>query len=199
MDLILMRHPPPDVSPALCYGRTDLALDRTRFDATLASMRSRLASLLGVRAPVALHSSPLQRARRAADALALTFGLPVREDARLAEMDFGAWEMQPWDDIARHDLDAWARDVAGFRPPGGESARDVVLRMDAWLRTLGDAACAPGDVHVVVAHAGPIRLHTATALGLPMTACLSWTLDFGGLCHLRLADDGQVRLVRWNG
>lgn len=203
MDLILVRHPPPDVASNVCYGRTDLPVDASRFDATVASMQARLVALLDGRTPVALHSSPLQRARRAADVLAASFGLPVTQDTRLAEMDFGAWEMQSWDAIGRHDLDAWANDVAGFSPPGGESARDIAVRVDAWARGLRegrtDGRAAKDAVHVAVAHAGPIRLHTATALRLPTTACLSWTLDFGGICRLHIADDGQARLIRWNG
>lgn len=198
MDLILLRHPPPDVSAALCYGRTDLAVDAARFDATVASMRARLVHLLDGRTPTAIHSSTLQRARKAADVLATAFGVGVTEDERLAEMDFGAWEMQPWSGIDRHDLDAWARDVAGFAAPGGESARDVVLRMDAWASELRRSACGSDAVHVAVTHAGPIRLHAATALRLPTTACLSWTLDFGAICQLHVADDGYARLIRWN-
>ncbi|VVE39422.1 Glucosyl-3-phosphoglycerate phosphatase [Pandoraea aquatica] len=198
-----MRHPPPDVAPNVCYGRTDLPVDASRFDATVASMQARLITLLDGRMPVAIHSSPLQRARRAADVLAASLELPVTQDARLAEMDFGAWEMQSWDAIDRHDLDAWAKDVSGFSPPGGESARDLAVRVDAWARgLLGDGVdeqAARDAVYVAVAHAGPIRLHTATALRLPTTACLSWALDFGGICHLRIADDGQARLMRWNG
>ncbi|WP_150585196.1 histidine phosphatase family protein [Pandoraea communis] len=201
MDLILMRHPPPDIASGLCYGRTDLPVDALRFDAAVAAMYARLATLLDGRTPAAIHSSPLQRARRAAEVLATSLELRVKEDARLAEMDFGAWEMQPWDAIDRNDLDAWARNVSEFAPPGGESARDIVSRMDAWVRGLRDAAGAMHGVHVAVAHAGPIRLHTASALRLPTTACLSWSLDFGGLCHLRLADDADdspARLIRWN-
>ncbi|AVF39920.1 histidine phosphatase family protein [Pandoraea apista] len=198
MDLILMRHPPPHIVSGLCYGRTDLPVDAARFDAAVAAMQARLVTLLDGRTPVAIHSSPLQRARRAAEALATPFGLRVTEDERLAEMDFGTWEMRPWEAIDRQALDAWARDVTGFAPPGGECARDIVRRMDAWARDLGHMASAADAVHVVVAHAGPIRLHTATALRMPTAACLSWSLDFGGLCHLHLDGDGNARLIRWN-
>lgn len=192
-----MRHPPPGVAPNLCYGRTDLDVDASRFDAVVAAMQSRLRTLLDGRRPAAIHSSPLQRARRAADVIAASFDLPVTEDARLAEMDFGVWEMQPWEAIDRNDLEDWARNVATFSPPGGESARDIVLRVDGWARALLRTA-GNDDVHVAVAHAGPIRLHVATALRLPTTACLPWTLDFGGICHLRIGHDGHARLIRWN-
>nr|WP_241014159.1 histidine phosphatase family protein [Pandoraea nosoerga] len=210
--MILMRHPPPSVAPNVCYGRTDLDVDPSRFDAAVASMQARLTALLDGRRPTAVHSSPLRRARRAAEGIAASFALPVTEDARLAEMHFGAWEMQPWAAIDRNALEDWARNVATFAPPGGESARDVVLRMDAWARAIArtaSAASAMGAmsamsvvsdeaVHVAVTHAGPIRLHVATALQMPSTACLPWTLDFGGICHLHVARDGRARLIHWN-
>ncbi|MGC7406642.1 alpha-ribazole phosphatase family protein [Pandoraea pneumonica] len=201
MDLILLRHPPPDVAPGVCYGQTDLPVDASTFDATTAAMRQTLATLLGGRVPVAVHSSPLQRARKAAQAIAESFGMPVTEDDRLSEMHFGEWEMQPWDAIDRAQLDAWANDVAGFAPPGGESAHEVARRMAAWAKTalVAKSADATREVHVAVSHAGPIRLHTAAALGLPPTTCLSWALDFGALCALRFSDHGQARLMRWNG
>ena len=51
----------------------------------------------------------------------------MRFDARLAELDFGHWEMQSWDGIPRAEVDAWAADVAHYRPGGGESVagRDI--------------------------------------------------------------------------
>ncbi|MFJ2992782.1 alpha-ribazole phosphatase family protein [Pandoraea sp. NPDC087047] len=198
MDLILMRHPPPEVATNVCYGRTDIAPLAAGFDVALAAMHARLGRVLGERKPTVIHSSPLRRARVAATVMADRFGVPLQVDERLAEMNFGDWELRAWDDIDRSALDAWAQDVAGFSPPGGESARDVALRMEAWAQALRAQASRSDDVHVVVAHAGPIRLRTATALGLPTTACLSWALDFGGLCHLHIADDGQTRLIRWN-
>jgi alpha-ribazole phosphatase len=192
MDLILMRHPPPEVAAQVCYGRTDLPVDERRFDGAVAAMQDRLMAVLDARIPCVVHSSPLQRAWRAADVLAASLGVPVRQDARLSEMHFGAWEMQSWNAIDRNDLDAWADNVPGFSPPGGESARDIAVRMNAWASEL------QGELHVAIAHAGPIRLHVATALRLPTTACLTWALDFGRLCHLHIPDDGRARLVRWN-
>ncbi|VVE57232.1 Phosphoserine phosphatase 1 [Pandoraea anhela] len=192
-----MRHPPPDVASDVCYGRADVPPVEARLLPEIRGMVSRLHDVLEGRRPTAIHSSPLQRARRAAQAMAGELGLSLQIDARLAEMDFGAWEMRRWDDIDRTALDAWAADVCGFTPPGGECARDVLRRMDAWARALRSSA-THDDVHLVVAHAGPIRLHTATALRLPTTACLAWTLDFGHLCHLRIAGDGRARLIRWN-
>ena len=87
----------------------------------------------------------------------------MRFDARLAELDFGQWEMRPWDAIVRAEIDAWAADVAVYRPGGGESVIDMAQRIcgfyDELLReNLPTAA--------VVCHAGAIRLLAARARGL---------------------------------
>ena len=65
-------------------------------------------------------SSPAVRCRGLAEAIAAVLRVPLREDQRLWELDFGAWEGRPWETIAREDLDRWALDPLGFAPPGGD-------------------------------------------------------------------------------
>ena len=112
MRLSLIRHPKALVAAGICYGRSDVDVD--------AQEVTRLLPLLQ---PLcvghgALFSSPLQRCLRLADLL----GLAVQRDDRLREIDFGAWEMQPWNQIARAEIDAWAADVVHY-PVGGHKAR----------------------------------------------------------------------------
>ena len=70
-------------------------------------------------------------------------------------MDFGAWEGRAWDAIARTELDAWAADIAGYAPPGGESPLAVQRRALDFVTGL-DVPEA-----VVVTHAGVIRMLVA--------------------------------------
>ena len=116
MRLHLIRHPKPSIEPGICYGQLDiLAKIET---AELACLRAELPPGLP------LWSSPLQRCRQLAEQL---HPQPII-DARLAEMSFGDWEGRSWDAIPRHELDAWAADVTGYTPPGGESPRTLQLR-----------------------------------------------------------------------
>ena len=88
MRLYLIRHPAPLVAPGLCYGSTDLAV--------LPAQQERVAAQLAKVLPLGLvlYSSPLQRCAGLAQALAQRLGGgPVRYDARLAELDFGQWEI----------------------------------------------------------------------------------------------------------
>ena len=117
--IALVRHPPPHVAAGICYGSTDLGLADP---ASVASLAVRLRALPGT-----LWTSPLRRCRSVADAVG-----PNLVEARLRELDFGAWEGLAWSDIPRAALDAWAADplkcgAAGRRARGG--ARDTCDRV----------------------------------------------------------------------
>ncbi|HRE18620.1 MAG TPA: histidine phosphatase family protein, partial [Rhodocyclaceae bacterium] len=132
-----------------------------------------------------LWSSPLQRARVLAEALH-----PAPQfDPRLAEMDFGTWEGQAWDAIGPRALDAWAADIAGFRPPQGESGYEVQARALAWLAERSEAEL------VVVTHAGIKRALLAHWLALPPARWLELRFAFGAVSSVRV-DGDRVEMLR---
>lgn len=149
MILHLIRHPKPVVEPGICYGRLDVAAENAP------AVAERLRGELPPGLPV--WSSPLRRCR----ALAECLDPAPRIDERLVEMDFGDWEGRHWDDVPRAELDAWAADVAGYAPPGGESPLALQRRALAFVASL-DVPEA-----VVVTHAGVIRTLLAHWRGLP--------------------------------
>ena len=115
-----------------------------------------LADDVAPRAPAAIWSSQLVRARETAQIVAEAVGLPVHVDARLAESHRGDWEGRLVDDIAREDPGGWAawrRAGAGFRFPGGESLAEHQARV---LDVLADVAGGPLPA-LVVCHGGTIR------------------------------------------
>ncbi|MBU0753449.1 MAG: alpha-ribazole phosphatase family protein [Gammaproteobacteria bacterium] len=171
MRLFLIRHPAPDVAPGTCYGRTDLPLAE---DA--ATVVASLAPLLPAATP--LFSSPLIRCRRLAE---LLHPAPHFDD-RLRELDFGTWEMQPWDGIDRAALDAWAANPLHFAPPGGEAVEGLRLRVRAFLDELaGDA--------ILVAHAGVMKLCAAELAGVAPDQWFSMRFDYGSAS---LIEDGRL-------
>lgn len=149
MRLFLIRHPKPEIDQGICYGRYDCpCIDPS-------SVAVALSPLLPKDAPV--WSSPLLRCCQLAKCLRHDAVL----DQRLAELHFGNWEGRRWDDIPRAELDAWAADVAGYAPPGGESPRDLQRRALDFVASL-DVPEA-----VIVTHAGVIRTLLAHWQGLP--------------------------------
>lgn len=152
MQLHLIRHPQPAIEPGVCYGHSDLALMPNAGAPVLAALLRRLPQGIPV------FSSPLQRCTALAVPLARALrSAAPHEDARLMEMDFGAWEMQPWDVIARADIDAWAANLVGYRPGGGESLEAMAARIIAFLREL-PALLGQARQAVIVCHAGSMRM-----------------------------------------
>jgi len=153
MQLVLVRHPQPEVSPGICYGRSDMPAS----PAAIAQVASRLREA-GLPGTLPVYASPLMRCAELARALAPSNSF----DARLAEMDFGAWEMRPWDAIPRDEVDAWAADLLHFRPGGGENVLDVARRVAAFRDALRHTG-HPGAL--VICHAGTMRLLSALHAG----------------------------------
>ena len=122
MRVFLIRHPPPAVAAGTCYGASDVDLAGDALDCA-AHLRNRLP------AHIPLYSSPLLRCRKLAEAL---HDAP-KCDARLREMDFGAWELRPWNEIPRAQIDAWAAAPMTYVPPGGESVVALRARVAAFL------------------------------------------------------------------
>ncbi|WP_308923986.1 histidine phosphatase family protein [Janthinobacterium sp. J1-1] len=160
MKLILVRHPAPDVASGICYGSSDVAVAPHILAAARASLRGSLPTHLP------MYTSPLSRCA----ALASTLAGDLRasrftHDARLMEMDFGSWELRAWHDIARGEIDAWAFDLAHYRPGGGENVLAMATRVAAFL---DDLLREQHAAVIVICHAGTIRLLSALQAGLPL-------------------------------
>lgn len=172
MILHLIRHPEPMIEPGICYGRLDILAKNVKPAA------ERLRAELPPGLP--LWSSPLRRCRELAEQL---HPAPVI-DARLAEMDFGQWEGRAWDAIPRAELDAWAADIAGYAPPGGESPRRMQRRV---LDFVGELSVPEA---VLVTHAGVIRLLWAAQFGLPAEQWLEQPVAYATRLILDLGRPG---------
>jgi alpha-ribazole phosphatase len=89
-------------------------------------------------------TSPLRRAADVGRQLA-RWGWEHRIDARVSELDFGAWDGRLWSEIGAAAVDAWCADFARHAPGGGEPVEQLLQRCAAFLR---EPPCC------VVAHAG---------------------------------------------
>ena len=156
--LWLVRHARPRVASGVCYGALDVPADA---QATQDCAQA-LADVLPV--GIAIRTSPLQRCEQLTLVLRglrpdLTHN--HRVDARLAEMDFGHWEGQRWDAIARAELDGWTESFATWRCGGAECVQGFMARVGAvWDETL-----ALNQPCVWITHAGVIRAATLLAQG----------------------------------
>lgn len=151
--LALLRHGPTTWNEAgRIQGSSDIALSETG-----------RTTLRGLALPApwndcALWSSPLGRASETAR---LVSGREPKIAEALREMNWGEWEGKRGEDLLadpdsgfRH-IEDWGWD---YRPPGGESPRDVRNRLLPWLADQREDA-------VLVCHIGIMRVLLAIAQG----------------------------------
>ncbi|RQU78433.1 alpha-ribazole phosphatase [Burkholderia cenocepacia] len=193
MDVVLIRHPAVGIEPGVCYGRSDVPLAESA-DGGAQAVRMHLAEL-SAPSPEQVRTSPLTRCASVAERLARSFDVPLLGDDDWQEMDFGAWEMQRWDDIDRAALDAWAADLMHACAHGGES----VARFVARVARQADAVAAFDGPQWVVTHAGVIRAFASHVLRVPLDTLLSRPVPTGGAVWLRR--EGAARtweVVHWD-
>ena len=143
--------------------------------------------------PVAVQSSPLDRARATAEPIAQAFGLPVAVAPALNEIDYGAWTGRT---LAELDPDPlwrrWNHFRGGTRPPGGESMTEVQHR--AWAHALALRDRHPDATLLLVSHGDVIRALLLQALGMPLELIFRLDVAPGSLSALEL-DDWGARLA----
>lgn len=160
MRLYLVRHPEPVVASDTCYGSSDVDVLPVQHE----RVRTALLGMLPKEAVV--YSSPLRRCADLARKLSPSFDCHEAVfDPRLAEMHFGDWELRPWTEIPRTEVEAWVKDVVGYRPGGGESVLQIAERVKAFHDELLQQE---HQTAIVICHAGTIRMLLACQRGLPI-------------------------------
>jgi alpha-ribazole phosphatase len=201
MKLYLVRHAKPLVEAGICYGASDVPCSEAAMNVAAMELLKTWPKTLTKGLPIV--SSPLSRCERLSQILCwLDPDFVYKTDARLAEMNFGAWEMQPWAKIATDELSAWTDAFASYCCGGsGESCGQFIQRVARCLY----ASLSCGEDQIWITHAGVIR--ALQWLGLQrfelFTALVSPTDPAPDLGPLRAADwpAGEVAYLQvqcWN-
>ncbi|MDT8451650.1 MAG: alpha-ribazole phosphatase family protein [Gammaproteobacteria bacterium] len=138
-------------------------------------------------------SSPLARCAAFAGEYAGRHSIPQTFDARLMEMNFGAWEGRCAADLMETDTDAltlfWENPMENT-PPGGEPLALFQARvLDAWH----DIVMAhEGRRILVVTHGGVIRALLCHVLDQPLAQLQSFEVNHGGLYRVQAGDAGKI-------
>jgi len=154
-------------------------------------------------APVSrVLSSPMNRARETAEAIAARLKLPIETDARLKEIDFGQWEGLTGHEIAEQFGDAIHRWRFGeIAAPGGESIPRVGLRLDGLVRELAwehAEKCRAGDdthrSYVLASHAVAIKSIVGLSMHMETRSWGSiWPQPASiSVLELRVMADGEI-------
>jgi probable phosphoglycerate mutase len=158
---LLVRHATCDAVGSRIAGRAPGEHLNDEGRAQAARLAERLAGIT----IEALYSSPLERARETAQAVAAKLGVDVRISDALTEIDFGEWTGASLD--ALHADPQWRR-FNSFRSgtpiPGGESMLDAQARGVAELHRL---RCGhPDGTVVLVSHGDVIKAMIAYHAGI---------------------------------
>lgn len=149
-------------------GRTqDTPLTRVGF-AQADAMGAALATYLGTKQSLQMYCSPSGRALQTLAIAAEHIGADWHEathDARLQEIDVGAWGGRTYAEIIAEQGEIMDREASLFsvRPPGGEWYDDIAARLSSWIdETRGDR----GD-RLVIMHGMSSCILRGILLGLP--------------------------------
>lgn len=162
--LLAWRHPKARGAAGRCIGQTDLAVDARKAKRLAHRIRT-LARHEGL--PRAVTVSSLRRAGDVGRWLA-RWGWQVQVDARLNELDFGAWDGRPWSDIAWSEVQTWQDDLLHHAPGGGESLAALAARVRSFL-----TEPTPG-VRLVVTHGGWLNAWLHVPAGAHTLAATDW-------------------------
>lgn len=192
MSLFLLRHGEINPGPERRFvGQTDLPL--TDKGVHQAKWWGRRLKDTGVGAIVA---SDLVRCRMTAEIIAKATGLPLQLMAQLREIDLGDWENRTMESVRKNEPERWAargNDLAGFRPPGGESFADLADRV---VPVFSQIAEQDGS-RLIVTHAGVIRVLLCRILGLPLDRLFRFDLNYGSLSII-IRSQGTLKLSAFN-
>jgi len=148
MILTAIRHTSVDVLSGICYGISDVPL-AISFQEEAAQIQAQLDDRQFDR----IYSSPLKRCTQLASELFQEEKITL--DDRLRELNFGDWEMQPWDSIFNSpEGKSWFQDYAHASCPNGESFAELVARVKSFLDEL---KANENEQIAIITHAGVIR------------------------------------------
>lgn len=176
MEIFLIRHTQPAIKKGICYGQTDLGLANS-FEKELGLIKESIPQDINFKS---VFSSPLKRCKELAIRL---FGNHIKEDQRLMELNFGDWEMKPWNEIPEEELNPWMSDFVHIPCPNGESYNQLSDRAIDFLNELNKLSSGP---IAIITHAGPIRAIHAFVNNIALKDSFELRVDYGEVIKLQV-------------
>ncbi len=183
--IYLIRHPQTEAPPGICYGNSDVLVQK---EALEQSVQKVLEKLNGLK-PDICYSSPLSRCKVLADELVPPIKTITSE--RLREIDFARWEMTPWADIPEEEQKEWGQDFVNCKIHGGENFFDVQRRVISFWQELVQSDYQ--DV-LVVSHAGLLRSLLAWLLDSSPKKIFAIQIDYGDVIRVEWHNENYYKI-----
>lgn len=141
----------------------------------------------------AVLSSPLERARQTAAAIAAASGLSVETEAGLNEIDFGDWTGAIFATLeGQPEWNAWNNHRSIARCPNGETMLEAQARaVSAVMRSVMRHA---GQHIVLVSHQDVLKAIVAHFLGVSLDHLERFSLDPASRSVITVFGDGGARV-----
>ncbi len=140
-----------------------------------------------------LFASDLQRAHETARIIAAQQACEIRLDARLREINFGAWEGLTYDEIKHNDpavLAAREADIFTTAAPDGETLNQLTSRVESVLNDLRTQYA--DQTILMVAHGGPLQILLCLALNLSPSKYWQFHLATASLSEIAFYPAGAI-------
>jgi alpha-ribazole phosphatase len=177
MDIYLIRHSAVYNPSKLCYGQSEIPLEEN-FTHYFNSLEESLGNAL--KTDAIFYSSPLRRCTKLASFLSNNNYI---SDERMMELNFGDWELQPWDSIDSQQLNAWMADFVNFKIPNGENFMDLALRCRIFWEQLTQNSSHQNLF--IITHAGVIRSLLAHILEFSLHKSFDIQIDYASITKIK--------------
>jgi alpha-ribazole phosphatase len=177
MELYVIRHTTPDVAKGICYGQSDIHVLHT-FTEEAGRVLLKLPAIVDV-----IYTSPLLRCMQLAKTLAGSKQVNLMSDSRLKELNFGDWELKPWNDIEQDSLMHWMNNYVEVCVPNGESYAQLAARVDDFLKFIRDQQ---HKAAVIVTHGGVIKSLHALINHVSLREAMEFQVTYGEIVRFEV-------------
>ena len=145
---------------------------------------------------IAVYTSPMERCRQTADAVAAAHALAPQLDGAFTEVDFGDWTGLSFEQLqADPRWESWNSRRSLNRPPDGESLGEAQMR--AWRGVEALCASHPDQALAIVSHSDIIKALVAQILGVDLDLHCRIAVDPVSVTTLVVGEWG-AKLTRLN-
>ena len=166
-------------------------------DIPLSEKGVRQAEALGARLATwdirAAYTSDLKRTLETAQNVLKGHNLSPSLSRELREFSYGRWEGMTHQEVKEADPELYAEMLKrkeDFAPPGGESLRDLMVRIGGFVAGL--KAAHRDDIILITGHGGSLRVLLTCLLELPPRAAWRFFLSTGSLSVVDCYPDNTV-------
>lgn len=173
MNIYLIRHSAVYNPNKLCYGQSEIPLEEN-----FTSDFDWIKDHLKLSENTLYFSSPYRRCSKLA---AFLSDDAYQTDERIAELNFGTWEIKAWSDIPANEMNPWMEDFVNYRIPKGENFIDLQDRVVSFYE---DLTSQNAEDVVIITHAGVIRSLISFILGFPLENAFNLQVDYSSITKL---------------